>query len=208
MEDVRSVRSDYRRYSSEIQSNRQNQRADVRSYQLELKTSQTPTPNHSFQYGRFRTRSYDRNDCSIRNRSFDRSDCSKGNRSLRLDGQDYSYIEDQSVIIEFDNMTSPHIDIYDDTEVNPPSYLNVAPIDEDTVSRRGYSLKRSKSVCDLSAAQPVSKQEDKVSKVVRNKTILGSFPLFYKLSQSLSSLNTSTTTTHNNTVCCTSPRNR
>ena len=27
-------------------------------------------------------------------------------------------------------------------------------------------------------------------KVVRNRTILGSFPLFYKLSQSLSSLNT------------------
>merc|ERR1711953_1423657 len=28
------------------------------------------------------------------------------------------------------------------------------------------------------------------SRVVRNRTILGSFPLFYKLSQSLSSLNT------------------
>jgi hypothetical protein len=34
----------------------------------------------------------------------------------------------------------------------------------------------------------------KSSRVVRNRTILGSFPLFYKLSQSLSSLNTNTTT--------------
>ena len=34
-----------------------------------------------------------------------------------------------------------------------------------------------------------SLSQQKVSKIVRNRTILGSFPLFYKLSQSLSSLN-------------------
>jgi hypothetical protein len=34
-----------------------------------------------------------------------------------------------------------------------------------------------------------SQNQQKVSKIVRNRTILGSFPLFYKLSQSLSSLN-------------------
>ena len=76
-----------------------------------------------------------------------------------------------------------------------------------------YSLKRSKSVCDIpelslgpvamtsevdevasvnsGAAGRGSRLRSSVrSRVVRNRTILGSFPLFYKLSQSLSSLNT------------------
>ena len=76
-----------------------------------------------------------------------------------------------------------------------------------------YSLRRSKSVCDipeLSLVPAAASEADEVasvnsgarnsvrnraaaaarSKVVRNRTILGSFPLFYKLSQSLSSLNT------------------
>ena len=140
--------------------------------------------------------------------------------------------EDKSLIIEFEaaaasaGMTSPHIDIYDDTEVNPPSYLNVAPLQEDEVSNKcSYSLKRSKSVCDFSATQQslvpagaeasetsAASGEDansqKVSKVVRNRTILGSFPLFFKLSQSLSSLNSATTTapdttttSRNSTLC-------
>ena len=133
--------------------------------------------------------------------------------------------EDKSLIIEFEaaGMTSPHIDIYDDTEVNPPSYLNVAPL-QDEVSKCSYSLKRSKSVCDFSATQqsltPATTAEaseasaasgedatinsQKVSKVVRNRTILGSFPLFFKLSQSLSSLNSATTTnstSRNSTLC-------
>ena len=205
---------------------------------------------------------------------------------------------------------SRHIDIYDNSEVQPPSYLNVkdAPDDsEDHLSEAedskyrsnnvrnnmenyaylsdsnamckkpkildqeyrtkkdgknardknkctaggegfGYNLTRSKSVCDLSAvnnAQLLSTEnpftvqhkkilekssvtnmslaslsttysgvssshygaagnktnntsvntekrsvnQQKVSRIVRNRTILGSFPLFYKLSQSLSSLN-------------------
>ena len=206
---------------------------------------------------------------------------------------------------------SRHIDIYDNSEVQPPSYLNVkdAPDDsadhlseaEDSKKYRssnadtiiencayssdsnaictkpkiidqeyrrkkesknardknkctsggegfGYNLTRSKSVCDLSAvnnAQLLSTEnpftvehkkilekssvtnmslaslsttysgissshygaagnktnnysvntekrsanQQKVSRIVRNRTILGSFPLFYKLSQSLSSLN-------------------
>ena len=37
--------------------------------------------------------------------------------------------------------------------------------------------------------EKISLNQQKVSKIVRNRTILGSFPLFYKLSQSLSSLN-------------------
>lgn len=75
-----------------------------------------------------------------------------------------------------------------------------------------YSLRRSKSVCDIPELSlvPIASEADEVasvnsgarnslrnraaaaarSKVVRNRTILGSFPLFYKLSQSLSSLNT------------------
>ena len=209
---------------------------------------------------------------------------------------------------------SPHIDIYDNSEVQPPSYLNVkdAPneaqnckygndssihyknsvhgngssvkpnlsdfnackesnmSDQETCrknsdnrnksqckngpkrhnERCGYNLTRSKSVCDFSAinharlldtsesafgvphkrileqsslvnsslaslsttnsgvsssqatygvlsnkssnivkTDKCSPNQQKVSKIVRNRTILGSFPLFYKLSQSLSSLN-------------------
>ena len=205
---------------------------------------------------------------------------------------------------------SPHIDIYDNSEVQPPSYLNVKDAPEDSYDyknepnyptdiknneksvcdqneksdsdsnagksssnveksnknsnknksasrntsrerkdRFGYNLTRSKSVCDFSAinhaklldtdnvfdvpqkkileqssvantsmaslstnhsaasssptsygvlsnkssntlkTEKSSLNQQKVSKVVRNRTILGSFPLFYKLSQSLSSLN-------------------
>ena len=185
--------------------------------------------------------------------------------------------------------TENHIDIYDGSDVQPPSYLNVkdAPDHEiiDDIStttfvdgdfnasknffsstasesrfelrpkqispdvanngyvnignssnivtssskRRnrdfGYSLSRSKSVCDISSMRQSGVEIDaesvtsskvsesatlnrrtnydisslasrgsKSSRVVRNRTILGSFPLFYKLSQSLSSLNTNTTT--------------
>jgi len=83
----------------------------------------------------------------------------------------------------------------------------------------GYTLSRSKSVCDISTMSQMaddtesvksakvgnstlnrqvnyndtSSRGSKSSRVVRNRTILGSFPLFYKLSQSLSSLNTTTT---------------
>ncbi len=80
----------------------------------------------------------------------------------------------------------------------------------------GYSLSRSKSVCDISTMSHMADDTESVksakvahnrhvnydtttsrgsksSRVVRNRTILGSFPLFYKLSQSLSSLNTTTT---------------
>ena len=87
--------------------------------------------------------------------------------------------------------------------------------------RGHYSLARSKSVCDIgvmiSGAENVKinngsgssvsgnnnkesggsgsgSAKHKRSRVVRNRTILGSFPLFYKLSQSLSSLNTTATT--------------
>ena len=84
---------------------------------------------------------------------------------------------------------------------------------EDEAANNMYSLKRSKSVCDIPELSlgPVAmtSEVDEVasvnsgapgrgnrlrssvrSRVVRNRTILGSFPLFYKLSQSLSSLNT------------------
>ena len=206
---------------------------------------------------------------------------------------------------------SPHIDIYDNSDVQPPSYLNVKDAPEDVSDfenrsnyhtnikengvnvggqnersdsdsnagkylsdqetsnkpnvknksasrnsskerkeRVGYNLTRSKSVCDFSAinhaklldtdsvfdvpqkrileqssvanislaslsttnsgascsptttygvlstksnnsvkTEKGSTNQQKVSKIVRNRTILGSFPLFYKLSQSLSSLN-------------------
>jgi hypothetical protein len=185
--------------------------------------------------------------------------------------------------------TANHIDIYDGSEVQPPSYLNVkdAPdhefvdglsstatfVDGDlspakaffestasesryevkttgghtgyvnidisadgtsghaTARRRprdfGYSLSRSKSVCDISQmtrrdadaesvasskaatlnrranydASSLASRGSKSSRVVRNRTILGSFPLFYKLSQSLSSLNTSTTAGTTGTRC-------
>ena len=39
--------------------------------------------------------------------------------------------------------------------------------------------------------------KQKFGKVVRNRTILGSFPLFFKLSQSLSSLNSVSTLNNN-----------
>lgn len=200
------------------------------------------------------------------------------------------------LLYEFDLICRPaistenHIDIYDGSDVQPPSYLNVkdAP-DHETIddistttfvdgdidasqtffssttsenrfelrpkhissdvahngyvnidnssnivtsssSKRrnrdfGYSLSRSKSVCDISSMKQSGVEIDsesvtsskvgesatlnrrtnydisslasrgsKSSRVVRNRTILGSFPLFYKLSQSLSSLNTNTTT--------------
>ena len=76
------------------------------------------------------------------------------------------------------------------------------------VSGRGghFALARSKSVCDIAAlgaasdggvvtsdessSHASSSNKGKKGRVVRNRTILGSFPLFYKLSQSLSSLNT------------------
>ena len=84
---------------------------------------------------------------------------------------------------------------------------------EDEAANNMNSLKRSKSVCDIpeqlslgpvastdievasvnsgAAARGSSRLRSSVrSRVVRNRTILGSFPLFYKLSQSLSSLNT------------------
>ena len=102
---------------------------------------------------------------------------------------------------------SPHIDIYEAGQVKPPPDLNV----KEVPSSFGYHLSRSKSVCDLSKdlSSTLSekskfstlerkrvmerKPQDSTphrSRVVRNRTILGSFPLFYKLSQSLSSLNT------------------
>jgi hypothetical protein len=108
----------------------------------------------------------------------------------------------------------------------------------DTSSRRrhrdfGYSLSRSKSVCDISSmtqrgveidaesvasssvavgratlnrqtsydVSSLASRGSKSSRVVRNRTILGSFPLFYKLSQSLSSLNTATTAGTATTQC-------
>lgn len=193
-----------------------------------------------------------------------------------------------------------HIDIYEDSEVQPPSYLNVKDVDqqfnpkynhshpdsgrsksnhpdhqspesnphpelnhhperpelnprpafrpphsepeeevtEDLTVTSAYCLSRSKSVCDLrsfrfercsperssvydsaerstsvfdSAERSTDRRSPRAkhvlttltseasstasrSRIVRNRTILGSFPLFYKLSQSLSSLNTRTTT--------------
>ena len=98
----------------------------------------------------------------------------------------------------------------------------------------GYSLSRSKSVCDITSmthrnlndidtesvasskvsdatatlnrhnASSLASRGSKSSRVVRNRTILGSFPLFYKLSQSLSSLNTNTTTGTTGTTNCAS----
>ena len=132
-----------------------------------------------------------------------------------------------------------HIDIYESSQ--PPSHLNVKEPEPEmetasvsaasTMPRRGYTLARSKSVCDLAyvnlnaiGESLVSAEERSVfsgfsetssecgtsrrdkstntsrggtfqrkGRVVRNRTILGSFPLFYKLSQSLSSLNTKAT---------------
>ena len=106
---------------------------------------------------------------------------------------------------------SPHIDIYEAGQVKPPPDLNVKEVPV-VPNSFGYHLSRSKSVCDLSK-EPLGstlsekskfstlerkrvmerKPQDSTphrSRVVRNRTILGSFPLFYKLSQSLSSLNT------------------
>ena len=103
--------------------------------------------------------------------------------------------------------TPTHIDIYEAGQVKPPPDLNVKEVSF------GYHLSRSKSVCDLSKEQMSEKTSSSSkfstierkqvneqrkpqdstphrSRVVRNRTILGSFPLFYKLSQSLSSLNT------------------
>lgn len=106
---------------------------------------------------------------------------------------------------------SPHIDIYETGQVKPPPYLKIKE-----VPPIGHNLSRSKSVCDLSIEQNSQllnsseksftierkrvierrkssnneSQQAHRSRVVRNRTILGSFPLFYKLSQSLSSLNT------------------
>ena len=118
-------------------------------------------------------------------------------------------------------------------------YVNIDASFNATSSRRrnrefGYSLSRSKSVCDISSMTQHSVDIDadssvtlsskavthatlnrqtsydmsslasrgsKSSRVVRNRTILGSFPLFYKLSQSLSSLNTTTTTGTATTQC-------
>ena len=108
-----------------------------------------------------------------------------------------------------------HIDIYETSQFKPPSHLNVKEVQ----TAAGYNLSRSKSVCDLSIeqnsqllncseksftierkrvierkpnleSQQQQQQQAHRSRVVRNRTILGSFPLFYKLSQSLSSLNT------------------
>ncbi len=102
-----------------------------------------------------------------------------------------------------------HIDIYETGQVKPPPYLNVKEVQQPRNS--GYNLCRSKSVCDLSidhnnrvyqsseksftierkqVMERKPEQQPHRSRVVRNRTILGSFPLFYKLSQSLSSLNT------------------
>lgn len=118
-------------------------------------------------------------------------------------------------------------------------YVNIDNATNATLSSRrrnrefGYSLSRSKSVCDISSMTQHSVDIDaesvtlsskaithatlnrqtsydmsslasrgsKSSRVVRNRTILGSFPLFYKLSQSLSSLNTTTTTGTTTTQC-------
>ena len=117
-------------------------------------------------------------------------------------------------------------------------YVNIDSSFNATLSKRrnrefGYSLSRSKSVCDISSMTQQSVDIDadsvtlsskavthatlnrqtsydvsslasrgsKSSRVVRNRTILGSFPLFYKLSQSLSSLNTTTTTGTTTTQC-------
>ena len=51
-----------------------------------------------------------------------------------------------------------------------------------------YGVLSNKS-CNSVKTEKSSVNQQKVSKIVRNRTILGSFPLFYKLSQSLSSLN-------------------
>lgn len=110
---------------------------------------------------------------------------------------------------------SHHIDILEDPQ--PPSHLNVKDHNDMETgtevdhpqshesNQRAYTLSRSKSVCDIQgmntsmssiSTSTRSLKRDKSTqskgKIVRNRTILGSFPLFYKLSQSLSSLNTKT----------------
>lgn len=121
---------------------------------------------------------------------------------------------------------SPHIDIYEAGQVKPPPYLNVKehPMSPDVQPTQfGYNLSRSKSVCDLSVqqnSQMLNNSEKSFtidrkrvkhhaqgeeptphrSRVVRNRTILGSFPLFYKLSQSLSSLNTKSDHHHHHQI--------
>ena len=108
---------------------------------------------------------------------------------------------------------------YSDSSAGESSAKTPSP-DGDTSDsvKCSYSLKRSKSVCDFGAnaiVQPAKVAADgpnavdgsngdnggqKVSKVVRNRTILGSFPLFFKLSQSLSSLN-SADCSRDSTLC-------
>ena len=129
------------------------------------------------------------------------------------------------------------------TSVAHSGYVNIDisnnNVDITSSSRRrnrdyGYSLSRSKSVCDITSmthrnlndidtesvasskvsdatatlnrlnASSLASRGSKSSRVVRNRTILGSFPLFYKLSQSLSSLNTNTTTGTTGTTNCAS----
>ena len=118
------------------------------------------------------------------------------------------------------NAESRHIDIYEHSLKHLPPDLNVKDpeydesYDDTGGGGGGYALSRSKSVCDIQvldvAAASSKTSEDASSasssssnstgpsrsKVVRNKTILGSFPLFYKLSQSLSSLNTTMSNGH------------
>ena len=112
-----------------------------------------------------------------------------------------------------ESLTSHHIDITAQDQVQPPSHLAVAPITPDMSpgpgGGSGYSLARSKTISDLpqwahgdrrpssspdmspvSTLGTVSTLGSLRSKIVRHKTLLGSSSRLYKFSQSLSSLTT------------------
>ena len=151
------------------------------------------------------------------------------NNFLFNPGQKFEF---QTRNIGEENVTSNNVthNGYVNIESNPTT-SRISPSQVVTSKRRnrdfGYSLSRSKSVCDISSmsqqrgnvdvdtesvtssrvsetatlnrrtnydGSSLASRGSKSSRVVRNRTILGSFPLFYKLSQSLSSLNTATTT--------------
>nr|XP_040570884.1 uncharacterized protein LOC121120113 [Lepeophtheirus salmonis] len=104
-----------------------------------------------------------------------------------------------------------HIDIYEPHELKPPSYLNVKSlegppahtlqeeVEESEQTKRHILLSRSQSASDISklasvkttttsCSTSINSRSPVKSRIVRNRTILGSYPLFYKLSRSTSSL--------------------
>ena len=92
-------------------------------------------------------------------------------------------------LLNTDNaFTVQHQKILEQSSVNNTSLASLSTTNSGASSTQTYGVVSNKSVNSVKTEKSSANQQ-KVSRIVRNRTILGSFPLFYKLSQSLSSLN-------------------